>query len=209
MDKVVEEYKDIFASPIGVPPQYQVKHSIDLTPGTSLPNGLIYRCFVLKNDEIKRQIQELLQKGHIRPSSSPCGSPIVLDVGKYIRFCIACAIAKPTIKKQGLSTPLPTPNWTWESVSMDYMLGLTSTMHNNDCIFVVVDRFSKMAIMVACKKSISVDATAKLFIERVWVHFGIPQSIISDWDNRFLNAFWSSLWSMLETKLTKSMTFHP
>ena len=32
----------------------------------------------MENDEIKRQIQELLQKGHIRPSSSPCGSPIVL-----------------------------------------------------------------------------------------------------------------------------------
>jgi hypothetical protein len=49
--------------------------------------------------------------------------------------------------------------------------------------FVVVDRFSKMAIMVACKKSITVEATAKLLFERVWVHFGIPQTIVSDWDN--------------------------
>jgi hypothetical protein len=74
MDKVVEEYRDIFASPTGVPLHCQVKHSIDLTPGVPLPNGPIYRCSVLENDEIKRQIQELLQKGHIRPSSSPCGS---------------------------------------------------------------------------------------------------------------------------------------
>jgi hypothetical protein len=51
--------------------------------------------------------------------------------------------------------------------------------------------------------------TAKLFFERVWVHFGIPQTIISDWDNRFLNTFWSSLWSLLDTKLTKSTSFHP
>lgn len=78
MDKVVEEYEDIFTSPAGVPLHCQVKHPIDLTLGAPLPNGPIYRCSVLENDEIKRQIQELLQKGHIQPSSSPCGSPIIL-----------------------------------------------------------------------------------------------------------------------------------
>ena len=91
---------------------------------------------------------------------------------------------------------------------MDYMSGLPSTKHNNDCVFVVVDRFSKMAIMATCKKNITVEATAKLFFERVWVHFGIPQSIILEWDSRFLSTLWSSLWSMLDTKLTKSIAFH-
>jgi hypothetical protein len=66
MDKVLDEYDDIFTSPGGVPLHCEVKHPIDLTPGVALPN------------EIKRQIQELLQKGHIRSSSSPYGSPIVL-----------------------------------------------------------------------------------------------------------------------------------
>jgi len=92
---------------------------------------------------------------------------------------------------------------------MGYMLGLPSTKHGNDCVFVVVDMFSKMAIMAVCKKNITAEATAKLFFERVWVHFEIPQSIISDWDNIFLSTFWSSLWSMLDTKLTKSTAFHP
>jgi hypothetical protein len=54
MDKVVEEYRYIFTSPIGVPLHSQVKHPIDLTPGVPLQNGLIYLCFVLENDEIKR-----------------------------------------------------------------------------------------------------------------------------------------------------------
>lgn len=60
MDKVVEEYRDIFTSPTGVPLNYRVKHSIDLTLGAPLPNELIYWCFAPKNDEIKRKIQELL-----------------------------------------------------------------------------------------------------------------------------------------------------
>jgi hypothetical protein len=78
VDKVMEEYSEIFSSPTEVTLHCQVKHPIDLTPGTLLPNGPVYRCSLLENKEIKRQIQELLHKGHIRPSSSPCGSPIVL-----------------------------------------------------------------------------------------------------------------------------------
>jgi hypothetical protein len=92
---------------------------------------------------------------------------------------------------------------------MDYMLGLSSTKWGNDCIFVVVDHFSKMAILVSYKKNITSEATAKLFFEQVWVHFGIPQTIVSDWENQFLSTFWSSLSSLMDTKLTKSTTFHP
>ena len=103
MDKVVEEYGDIFTSSTGVPLHCQVKHPIDLTPGVLLPNAPIYRHFVLENDEIKRQIQELLQKGHIRPSSSPCGSPIVLVQKKdgTWRLCIDCrALNKITVQNR-------------------------------------------------------------------------------------------------------------
>jgi len=77
VDKAVEEYSDIFSSPTGVPLHFQVKHPIDLTPGAPLPNGSVYRRSLLENEDIKRQIQELIHKGHIRPSSSPHGSPIV------------------------------------------------------------------------------------------------------------------------------------
>jgi hypothetical protein len=87
------------------------------------------------------------------------------EVSKYIRSCTSCVIAKPDTKKQGLYTPLPTLHRPWESTSMDYMLGLPSIKRGNDCVFVVVDRFSKMAILVSCKKSITTEATTKLFFE--------------------------------------------
>ena len=44
---------------------------------------------------------------------------------------------------------------------MDYMFGLPSTKYSNDFVFVVVDKFSKMAILVACKKSITTENTTK------------------------------------------------
>jgi hypothetical protein len=57
---------------------------------------------------------------------------------------------------------------------MDYMSGIPSTKNGNDCVFVVIDRFLKMSIMMAYKKNITTESTAKLFFEQVWVNFGIP-----------------------------------
>ena len=68
---------------------------------------------------------------------------------------------------------------------MDYMSDLPSTKHGNDCVFMVVDQLSKMAILTTCKKNITIEATRKLFFENIWAHFGL----ISDWDNRFLSTF--------------------
>jgi hypothetical protein len=78
VDGIVKEYRDIFSSPTEVPTHYQIKHPIDLTPGAPIPNGLAYHRSMMENDEIRHQIQELLQKGHIIPKSSPYRSPIVL-----------------------------------------------------------------------------------------------------------------------------------
>lgn len=131
------------------------------------------------------------------------------DVISHIQACAACAIAKPTNRKLGLYLPLPIPDKPWQSISMDFMSGLPTTRRGHDCVYVVVDRFSKMAIMVACKKMISAEDTAKLFFEHVWVHFGLPKTIISDRDSRFISKFWSALWAKMDTKLTKSTAFHP
>jgi hypothetical protein len=93
---------------------------------------------------------------------------------------VLSTILKPTIKKQGLYTPLPTPDRPWKSIFMDYMFGLPSTKHGNECVFMVVDRFSKMVGLVACKKSIIVEVTVKPLFTHVLVQFGIPRTIIYD-----------------------------
>lgn len=90
MEKVMQEYKDIFTSLIGVPLHCQVKNSINITLGVLLPNESMYRRSIMENDQIKRNIQELWQKGHIRPRSSPYGSPIasVQKKNDTWRLCI-------------------------------------------------------------------------------------------------------------------------
>jgi hypothetical protein len=88
VDNIVEEYYDIFSSPVGVPLHCQVNHPIDMTPNAPLHNGPVYHHFVLENEEIKRQIQELILKGNIYPSSSPCGSLIVRVQNKDGTWCL-------------------------------------------------------------------------------------------------------------------------
>jgi hypothetical protein len=99
----MEEYRDIFSSPTGVPMHYQVKHSNDLTLGAPLPNVPVYRRSLMENDESRHQIQEIIQKGHIIPSSSPCISPIVVVQKKdgTWQLCIDYrALNKITVKNQ-------------------------------------------------------------------------------------------------------------
>ena len=85
------------------------------------------------------------------------------DVVEYIQACTTCAIAKPANHKLGLYLPLPIPDIPWHSISMDFMSSHPTTKHGHDCVYVVVDRFSKMKIWVAYRKEISVEEIAKLF----------------------------------------------
>ncbi|ONK67014.1 uncharacterized protein A4U43_C06F14610 [Asparagus officinalis] len=80
---------------------------------------------------------------------------------------------------------------------------------SGDYLYIVVDWFSKMVILIPCKKIVMGAGTTQLFFEHVWKHFGLPSSIISDRDSQFLGHFWDSLWSLMDTKLKKSMDFNP
>jgi hypothetical protein len=65
-----------------------------------------------------------------------------------------------------------------------------------------------MCILMPCKKQVTTEQMTQMFFQNVWVHFGLPKSIISDWDSRFVGSFWLSLWALMDTKLKKSTTFH-
>jgi hypothetical protein len=131
------------------------------------------------------------------------------SVSRYVRGCSLCATSKPSNRKLGLYTPLPVPSRPWESISMDFVGGLPMSKKNHDYLYVVVDRFSKMCILMPCKKQVTAEQTTQMFFQHVWVHFGLPKSIISDRDSRFIGNFWSSLWALMDTKLKKSTAFHP
>lgn len=92
---------------------------------------------------------------------------------------------------------------------MDFMGCFPTTKKGHDCIFVIVDQFSKMCILIPCKKIIKASGVTELFLANVWIHFGFPSSIVLDRDSRFLGKFWSALWEKMDMKLKRSTTSHP
>ena len=86
---------------------FQVEHYIELVHCSSLPNASVYRRSILENEEIQSQIQYSINKGHIHPNSSPCGSRVIFDRKKdgTWRTCINY----PDLNKFSVKNRYPLP----------------------------------------------------------------------------------------------------
>jgi hypothetical protein len=131
------------------------------------------------------------------------------DVERVCSRCVTCRQAKSRVLPHGLYTPLPVPSAPWVDISMDFVLGLPRSRKGRDSIFVVVDRFSKMAHFISCHKTDDATHIADLFFREIVRLHGVPRSIVSDRDVKFLSYFWKVLWGKLGTKLLFSTTCHP
>ena len=132
------------------------------------------------------------------------------DVASYVKTCPACQRTKPGKEsQQGLVQPMPLPSKPFESMSLDLIVGLPVSKAGNSAMVVFVDRFSKVAIVEPCTPQITAQELAVLYLQRVYSLFGLPKTLISDRDRKFIANFWEAVFSMLDVTLKRSTPYHP
>ncbi|KAJ8773598.1 hypothetical protein K2173_005844 [Erythroxylum novogranatense] len=336
---IVREFPDVFPEELpGLPPPREIEFSVELLPGTTPISIPPYRMAPAELKELKEQLEDLLEKGYIRPSSSPWGAPVLFVkkkdgflglAGYYRRFVegfsmIAAPLSKLTRKNQkfewteecqssfedlknrlttaliltlpygddgyivysdasrkglgkanvvadalsrkstmahvktvylpllkelarldvtlrqvkpgcvlanvrvrpvlkekvkelqekdeylsklreeclvcqqvkaehqapsGKLNPLPIPEWKWEKITMDFLMGLSRTSKKHDAIWVIVDRLTKSAHFLPIRQTDSLNVLVKKYVDEVIRLHGIPSSIVSDRDPRFTSRF--------------------
>ena len=102
------------------------------------------------------------------------------DVQKFVKSCGVCQVTKRVSQNTSLYTPIVVPKKPWIDISMDFSLGLPKIVKGYDSIFVVVDRFFKMAHFIPRKKISEAKNVAKLFFKEIVRLHGLPRSIISN-----------------------------
>jgi hypothetical protein len=181
-------------------------------------NGLVY---VPDDDAIKL---EILRQCHDSPIAGHLGQAKTFElvtrdffwprirrfVKRYVSTCDTCARAKaPRHKPHGHLVSLPVPSRPWESISMDFIVGLPVSPSGSDAILVVVDRFSKMAHFSPTRTTADAPEIARLFLWNICRLHGFPSDIVSDRDKIFTSGFWRHFLALANIKPNMSTAFHP
>jgi len=128
----------------------------------------------------------------------------------FVRSCPECQQNKAARHSPyGLSSPLELPYAPWQSIAMDF---ITELPVSDECdqLWVVIDRFTKMAHFLALRREGKTAAgLAVIFAREVWKHHGLPTDIVSDRDSRFTSETWKEFLQLLGIRPRMSTAFHP
>lgn len=134
---------------------------------------------------------------------------MVKDVNAFCKSCGTCQTTKTsTMKPEGLLHTLPIPTRPWGSIGMDF-IGPFPRSHGMDYILLVICRLTSMVHIIPTKTTAKASDIAWLFVREIVRLHGLPDTIVSDRDRKFVSKFWSEAHRMMGVKLLMSTAFHP
>jgi hypothetical protein len=113
------------------------------------------------------------------------------------------------MKPGGLLQPLSIPDWKWDDINMDFIMGLPLTIRKYNSIWVIVDRLTKSAHFIPVNTNYNVQKYAEIYIARVLCLHRVSKMIVSGRGSQFVAHFWEQLHASLGTHLIYSSAYHP
>ena len=112
------------------------------------------------------------------------------DDADFVSICLICQQVKAEHQRPtGILQSLSIPQWKWERITKNFVVGLPRCQSGYDAIWVIVDRLTKSAHFLPMKNSDSVEKLAKLYVKEIVRLHGTPVSIVSDKDPQFISLF--------------------
>jgi hypothetical protein len=160
--------------------------------------------------EIKEIRESILHEAHDSAYSiHPGSTKMYHDLkSRYWWYGMKRAIAERQ-RPAGLLQPLEIPEWKWEEISMDFIVGFPKTQRGYDSIWVIVDRLSKVVHFILVKTTYKGSKLAELYMARIVCLHGVPKKIVSDQGTQFTSKFWEKLHEAMDTRLNFSSAYHP
>jgi transposase InsO family protein len=132
------------------------------------------------------------------------------DIVEYVSLCDTCQWVKAEHQRPAeLLQPLNIPEWKWEEIGMDFIVGLPRTQAGYDLIWVIVDCLTKVAHFIPVKTTYSGAKLAELYMSRIVCFHGVPKKIVSDRGSHFTSKFWEKLHESMDAKQNFSSAYHP
>ena len=111
-------------------------------------------------------------------------------IGDFVRRCLTCQQVKAEHQRPtGLLHPLGVAEWKWEHVMMDFVTQFPWTLQGHVAVWVIVDRLTKSAHVLAVWMTFTLEEFCKLYVWEIVRLHGVPLSIVSDRDPRFMAHF--------------------
>ena len=134
------------------------------------------------------------------------------DVKDYVKGCADCQQNKANnqARKAPLSPIFAKPGaLPFETVAMDFIVKLPLS-DGYDSVLTITDHYcTKVVILIPCNEAITVEGVAKLYLDHIFIHVGLPKILIHDRDTRFMSSFAEKICQALGIKQNASTAFHP
>ena len=116
------------------------------------------------------------------------------ELAEYVAKCYTYQQVKAEHQRPvGPLQPLPVVEWKWDHITMDFVSGLPRTSKGQNSVWVIVDHLMKAVHFLAMKTTDPLTTLSRLYIEEIVRLHGLPLSIVSNRDSRFVSQFWWSL----------------